>query len=61
MLEEREKGSTDGTGSPCERSQESLRRGTPRLVVQGCNLSLTGTLSDALSSVCVVIVREILN
>lgn len=51
--EERQRGRRDGTGSPCERSQESLRRAAQGSVVVGCNLSLTRTFSDALSSACV--------
>lgn len=49
----KEKGRRDGTGSPCERSQESLRRATPGPVVSGRNLSLTRMLSDDLGCVCV--------
>lgn len=40
-------------GHPVRDLKESLRNATLGLVVFGCYLSLTGTLSDALCFVCV--------
>lgn len=51
---EREKGRRDGTGSPCERSQESLRRAAPGPVVFGLQFVIDQERSPTLlSSVCV--------